>query len=191
MRCAVLCFGNELHGDDGFGIAVGRRLAIHRLPPPWELHLVGTRGLDALALLQDCERAVMVDAQAGEGCPGRLQWRDASAMATWASREAPAACVHAAGVAALLAALRCLEAARCNGAVGGPSLPQRNAQVHLLTVQMAQCRPFEMTLSPAVVGSIEPAVSALLAFMHSDVTAAEGSVAPGLLCPGDVDVITA
>ncbi len=204
MRCAVLCFGNELHGDDGFGIAVGQQLAQHPLPPPWELHLVGTRGLDALALLQGCRQAVLVDAQMTDGVPGRLHWRDA--VATREALEAPAASVHTAGIDALLGSLRCLEAAasgsgtqaRASGAASRPeageagqAMPSRNAQVSLLTVEMDQCRPFHMALSSTVAGSVETAVAALLAFMHSGQAPAHGPAWAQLFPRGEVDVTTA
>ena len=58
----VLCFGNELHGDDGFGIGVYAQLNQLEWPNDVELFNAGIAGLDALRFLQDCRQAVLVDA---------------------------------------------------------------------------------------------------------------------------------
>ena len=60
----ILCFGNPLHGDDGFG---DRRLREGSpLPLPDDLRLIeaGAAGLAALALFQDCDEVIIVDAVA-------------------------------------------------------------------------------------------------------------------------------
>lgn len=58
----VLCFGNLLHGDDGFGIHVHRLLAARLDPLRTRLIEVGVRGIDALGLLHTPSHVVLVDA---------------------------------------------------------------------------------------------------------------------------------
>lgn len=71
-RCHVICFGNELHGDDGFGPRVYQRLCHFS----WAAHIrifnAGTCGLNALNLLEHCRRAILVDALTGSGSPGSV-----------------------------------------------------------------------------------------------------------------------
>ena len=72
-RVLVAAFGNELRGDDGFGIAVLREL--ERLPAREGLELleVGTGGLWlAQALLSPCDRLIIVDAVNRGTGPGTL-----------------------------------------------------------------------------------------------------------------------
>jgi hydrogenase maturation protease len=74
MRVVVAAFGNELRGDDGFGIAVLRRLeASHPTPEHVTLLEVGTAGLRlAQELLTPCDRLIVVDAMARGGSPGTV-----------------------------------------------------------------------------------------------------------------------
>ena len=64
MTIHVLCFGNLLQGDDGFGIHVYRRLCAEALPPCVRVFDAGIAGLSALAHFDGCERAVVVYALA-------------------------------------------------------------------------------------------------------------------------------
>ena len=73
-RFVVAAFGNELRGDDGFGLVVLRRLEeTGRVPAGTVFLEVGTGGL-ALAqeLLTPCDRLVIVDAMTRGGPPGRV-----------------------------------------------------------------------------------------------------------------------
>jgi len=74
MRVVVAAFGSELRGDDGFGIAVLRRLERHPTTPPnVKLLEVGTAGLTlAQELLTPCDRLIVIDAMARGGVPGTL-----------------------------------------------------------------------------------------------------------------------
>ena len=74
MRIVVAAFGNELRGDDGFGIAVLRRLEAFQ---PKHEHVtlleVGTAGLRlAQELLTPCDRLIVVDAMTRGGSPGTV-----------------------------------------------------------------------------------------------------------------------
>lgn len=76
MRVLVAAFGNELRGDDGFGIAVLRRLeALPRSGGAAEVRLleVGTAGLRlAQELLSPYDRLIVVDAVRRGGAPGTV-----------------------------------------------------------------------------------------------------------------------
>lgn len=74
MRVLVAAFGNELRGDDGFGIAVLRQLESSR-PPQDRVRLleVGTAGIRlAQELLTPCDRLIVVDAMSRGGKPGTV-----------------------------------------------------------------------------------------------------------------------
>ena len=74
MRVVVAAFGNELRGDDGFGIAVLRRLeASEHTPRGVTLLEVGTAGLRlAQELLTPCDRLIVIDAMTRGGQPGTV-----------------------------------------------------------------------------------------------------------------------
>lgn len=73
-RVLVAAFGNELRGDDGFGIAVLRQVEAAR-PDPGRVRLleVGTAGLRlAQELLTPCDRLIVIDAMSRGGTPGTV-----------------------------------------------------------------------------------------------------------------------
>lgn len=75
MRVLVAAFGNALRGDDGFGIAVLRRLEDLLTGPRPGLRLleVGTGGIWlAQELLSPCDRLIIIDAVARGAAPGTL-----------------------------------------------------------------------------------------------------------------------
>ena len=61
-QARVLCFGNPLHGDDGFGYAVYEGLLPFAGDLGAELHFVGTGGLAALTWFEGCRELLLVDA---------------------------------------------------------------------------------------------------------------------------------
>ncbi|UCV29783.1 hydrogenase maturation protease [Ferribacterium limneticum] len=100
-RLRILCFGNPLHGDDGFGPTVGLALRRKALPPGVEVVDCGTRGLDALHLFEDCTNLIIIDAMAGER-PGTLHELSPHQVPV----ENAGSGGHGAGVGYLLAAVR-------------------------------------------------------------------------------------
>jgi hydrogenase maturation protease len=138
----LICFGNDLHGDDGFGTAVYRRLATLERPAGWHLFDAGTRGLDALALFQGCGEVILVDAAAPAGHPGRLAWPLPEEIAVESALPG-----HGSGVGYLLQALAALESA-----------PPR---LRILTAEMTAVTPFRSGLSPAVTLAVEQAAALL------------------------------
>jgi hydrogenase maturation protease len=72
-RVLVAAFGNELRGDDGFGIAVLRELEALPAPEGVRLVEVGTAGLWlAQELMSPCDRLIIVDAVSRGTTPGTL-----------------------------------------------------------------------------------------------------------------------
>ncbi|MGZ4959492.1 MAG: hydrogenase maturation protease [Methylomonas sp.] len=68
----IICFGNELHGDDGFGMCVYSRLMAMTWPKDVEVFYAGVAGLNALRFLEDCSQAILVDALANFGKVGEV-----------------------------------------------------------------------------------------------------------------------
>lgn len=73
MRTLIAGFGNELRGDDGFGVAVLRRLEQEELGPRVELHEIGTGGVRlAQQLLDGYDMLIVIDAMRRGGAPGHV-----------------------------------------------------------------------------------------------------------------------
>lgn len=140
----LICFGNELHGDDGFGMAVFHCLEGAVLPPQTRLFAAATRGLDALALFQGCDEAVVIDAFAPGGTPGELRWLEPAEIAT---ENAPGLPGHGAGVGHLL---------QCLKLFGDPT-----PRVRILGVEAQTVRPFQPGLSAPVRQAVKRAVAEL------------------------------
>lgn len=68
----IICFGNELHGDDGFGISVYAQLRQLTWPSDVEVFNAGIAGLNALRFLEECKQAILVDALAKVGHVGEV-----------------------------------------------------------------------------------------------------------------------
>jgi hydrogenase maturation protease len=100
-RLRILCFGNPLHGDDGFGPAVAIALRRALLKGQVEVIDCGTRGIDALHWFENCPHVIVVDAMAGDQ-PGRLHRLAADSI----PMENAGSGGHGAGVGYLLAAVR-------------------------------------------------------------------------------------
>jgi hydrogenase maturation protease len=72
-RTLVAGIGNIFLGDDAFGVEVAQRLAGRPLPEGVRVEDFGIRGFDlAYALLDSCDRAILVDATQRGGAPGSL-----------------------------------------------------------------------------------------------------------------------
>ncbi|MDM7998246.1 MAG: hydrogenase maturation protease [Acidobacteriota bacterium] len=79
-KTAVLGLGNSLLGDEGVGVHAVRALQQKSLPDGVEIADIGTAILDALPLLEECDRVIVIDAvKAGEK-PGTLYCMPLSAM---------------------------------------------------------------------------------------------------------------
>jgi hydrogenase maturation protease len=140
----VLCLGNPWHGDDGFGHHVFQRLqAEHALPADVALVDAGVAGLNALRWLDDCGKAVLVDAVRVGARVGTVHRLDASEL------EPPGdeLSLHELGLASLLAA---------HAAAGG------TADVVVIGAEVGPVRAFTDALSPPLRTAV-PTVAAMVA----------------------------
>jgi len=131
IRRRILCFGNPLHGDDGFGAAVFAHLADQRRPENLALFEAGTPGPAALALFEDCDEVVVVDALAPAGTPGRIARPCVDRIV---AESVPAA--HGMGLGYVLQAVA--------------ALPGPKPAIAIIGAEAASHRPFQPGLSPAV-----------------------------------------
>lgn len=145
----IICFGNELHGDDGFGPAVHARLAAGPLPAGVRLMRADLAGLAAIGCFDGCDEAILVDAVAGFGPPGSLHELDASDFADAAARDEAPAGFHGAGVGGLLRLLP----------VALPRLPA----IRLVGAEAGHLAAFSPGLSPAVASAVDSAAARIRA----------------------------
>lgn len=73
-RAVIACVGNDLVGDDGFGIAVHDALVDRPLPAGVQLHKVFLAGMDLLDRLHGEDLLVVVDAVSLGKALGTLHW---------------------------------------------------------------------------------------------------------------------
>lgn len=139
-RCHVICFGNPLHGDDGFGPAVYDALQGLGLPENVKVFAAGVRGLDALSLFDHCERAIVVDAMPSEPADGSLAVLDNAALAD----GKPAMVWHGAGVEQVLSLL--------------PVCLAKVPTIQVLVARTEQPTPFRLSLSTATGEAVSHAV---------------------------------
>lgn len=62
MKAVILCCGNPLAADDGFGISVFEELKKKELPENAQLICAGTAGLDLLFYIDGVDKVVIIDA---------------------------------------------------------------------------------------------------------------------------------
>lgn len=137
----ILCFGNPLHGDDGFGPAVSEALRHAALPGHTRVVDCGIRGLDALGWFEDCEEVLLVDAMLGNE-PGRLHLLTPTDVPAEFGRGG-----HGSGVGDLLQAARTLL-----------SPPPR---IRILAVEAERMLPFQPGLSAPVHAAVRRAVATI------------------------------
>ena len=145
----VICFGNELHGDDGFGPAVHARLAAAALPAGVRLMRADLAGLAAIACFEGCAQAIIVDAVQGFGPPGSLHDLDASAIAADAAGNEARAGFHGAGVGSLLQLL--------------PAALDQVPAIRLVGVEAGHIQAFSPGLSAAVAAAVDKAAAHIIA----------------------------
>lgn len=154
--CRILCFGNPLHGDDGFGPAVHDALQAADFCAwaagqgfPASLHLAGTRGLDALSHFAGQTPLLLIDTLqvAGPSAqPGRLHWCTPADIQPESGHIATAS-LHGSGLGDWLALIRHWQA----------DLPP----ITLLLAESSGITPFQPACSPAVAEAVPQAVAAI------------------------------
>ena len=146
----VLCFGNPLHGDDGFGLQVHAALKPGIAGRAARLFEVGLRGIDALPLFDGCDRAILVDAlDDPEEIPGTIKILHGASIP-----HAAEGAGHACGVSWLLQAL---AATHCSP----PS-------VTLIGAVIGKVAPFSGELSPQLARQVRPVSDRILAMLPTE-----------------------
>ncbi len=146
----IVCFGNPLHGDDGFGPAVHQRLLNFPLPPGLRLTEAGTPGPAALALFLGCDEVVIVDAALPAGAPGRVSEPSVDTVAAESTVAG-----HGVGVGYLLRALTVL--------------PEPVPRVRILAAEAAAVTLFNPELSPPMAAAVDEVVALLRPYFRPDV----------------------
>lgn len=141
----IVCFGNALHGDDGFGLHVHRRLRREALPAGSQIFEAGTAGLDALGYFEGCTRAVIVDAIRAGGRPGTVHRLAASDLAPPGGELS----LHDLGIAGLLAALTAVS--------------REPPEVVVIGAEAGDVGPFTDGLSPPLAAAVDEAARLVLA----------------------------
>jgi hydrogenase maturation protease len=137
----VVCFGNALHGDDGFGQHVFARLREPGvLPDGVAAFDAGVAGLNALGYFEGCEKAVVVDALRKGARPGTLH-RLVPADLEPSGAELS---LHELGVSSLLAALA--------------AIAREPPDVVLIGAEAGELRAFSDRLSPPLAAALPAAV---------------------------------
>lgn len=147
MKTVIVCLGNELVGDDGIGVRVGRVLQKLPLPPSVDVMIRPNLGLDLIELLEQYDEVVIVDAMTSGRVPGsciRLDPREAASMASCPS------CSHSLGIAEILQLVRRM-------------FPQRAERaVRIVGVEAASIDQFGVGLSDPVKLALPSAVDLVL-----------------------------
>ncbi|SCA58256.1 Hydrogenase maturation protease [Candidatus Terasakiella magnetica] len=145
----IICFGNPLHGDDGFGTAVFKALSQQDLGTDVKLMDGGTSSLSALNLFEGCEQAIVVDALKDDTGTVGLSWHSAEHFK--AQTHAGEISSHGLGVGAILQGLDILAE------------DQKVVEdIKVLTCTVASPKTFKMELSAEVGAKVDEAVGLIL-----------------------------
>lgn len=147
MHARVVCLGNELVGDDGIGIRVGRVLAALRLPAGVVVDYRPGLSLELLEMIRGEERLILVDAMRTGRTPGTCVLLDLSEVDSLATLPY---CSHGFGIAEVISVCRFLMPER---------VPPR---VLVVGIEGEQLQEFSLALSPKVRNALPEAVSTVL-----------------------------
>jgi len=114
VSTVVICLGNELIGDDGVGIRVGRVLQALPLPSGVEVMIRPNLGLELLELMAEHERLILVDAMTTGRTAGACAVIDVDAAVGMANCPS---CAHSIGIAEVLQLAKKLRPSQPRGAV--------------------------------------------------------------------------
>lgn len=152
MRIVVAAFGNELRGDDGFGIAVLRKLeslGAQTQSDAIRLLEIGTGGLWlAQELMTPCDRLIIIDAMNRGDAPGTL-----SVLRVDGVSAPPDVDMH------LAVPSRVLGVAKAMG-----TLPR---ETFLVGCEPAETEELSFELTPSVRQAVEPAARQVMALMEA------------------------
>ncbi|WP_415891516.1 hydrogenase maturation protease [Neptuniibacter sp. PT8_73] len=147
----ILCFGNEWHGDDGFGHAVYNQLNQTNLPISTELHYCATNSLLATRLINDASRLILVDAyQADRQDIGKLKWFSKNQFQSSYARN-----LHDGGVEDLIK--------HCDILFDSQML-----EIDVLTVMIDKVTAFSEKLSPVIEERVPEACNEIIARLNQE-----------------------
>jgi hydrogenase maturation protease len=149
----VLCLGNELVGDDGVAIRIGRVLCGLRLPDGVGVELVPQLGFDLLDLVASADRIVLVDAMTTGRPVGTCVTLEGRAIERY---SAGASASHTLGIAELMELAHRLAP------------EQRVASLFFVGVEGKAFGEYGTELSPEVAAAIPAAVEAILRIVGAD-----------------------
>jgi len=148
VRALVVCLGNELVGDDGVGIRVGRVLGRMPMPEGVEVRIRPNLGLELIELIVEYEQVILVDAMTTGRRGGEcavIELAEASALASCPS------CSHSIGVPEVLRLAEALQPGRAK------------AGVWIVGVEGIEMTEFGLGLSEPVARGMIEAVDRVLA----------------------------
>lgn len=150
-RILIAAFGNELRGDDGFGVRVLEALGSHVAGrSDVELLYVGTGGIRlAQHLLGGYDHLIVLDAVQRQKAPGTLHVLEVEAVTGSGSVD-----MHMATPSKALSLARELGA-----------LP---ARMHIVGCEPDSVEELSFELSGAVAAQVEPAVDAVLRLLEAE-----------------------
>lgn len=97
----IICFGNDLHGDDGFGLRVFEQLSKLSWPEHVQVFNAGIAGLNAMRFFEHCREVILVDALRNFTKVGKVSLLSANEIMAQQANNA-----HALGIAYLLQAVQ-------------------------------------------------------------------------------------
>lgn len=147
MKQAVVCLGNELVGDDGVGIRIGRVLERLALPDSVDVLIRPNLGLELIDLLEVYDEVVIVDAMTSGRLAGTCVCLKPAAAAQMASHPA---CSHSLGITEILHVVQRLFP------------DSRGREVRIVGVEATAVDRFGVGLSAAVRDALPQAVDAVL-----------------------------
>jgi len=137
----ILCLGNDIIGDDGVGLVIGKELLSRGLPDGVSVELAVHLDLDLLSTLNQRQELLLVDAVQGQD-PGRCELGELDL-----SGAPPPPALHALDLAGLFTLAQRLVPER---------LPTK---LHLLSVQVGPLDRFAECLSAPVAAAVPRAVA--------------------------------
>lgn len=141
----ILCFGNTLHSDDGFGEAVYHALNDIQLPEKTKVYNVGVAGLNALSLFENCDYVIVVDALHDDTKVGQLHDIDPIQAGFY---DQTLDTGHQAGVLYLLHAVK--------------TMVHPSPTIAIMGVTIQHVNTFNIGLSPIIAAAVLPTVNKII-----------------------------
>lgn len=162
----ILCYGNALHGDDGFGPSVYKALQEHELGDHVTCFDAGIAGLNSLSLYENCDQVLIIDACRGLGDIGELQYFSLEQYLSLFDNQNP---VHDFDLNYLLHALPAV-------------LQHTTPKIELLCVEIASVQAFHSSISPEINTAIFDAIDWIFEHLKIQSSDLNPPIEPTVLC---------